>query len=78
MEIHLESTERGFLIGKFMDNYKSQCSIQESSLATGDCIWLGVVVDFNGEKIKTRMHLSQEHVKALLPHLTKFVLKGHL
>ncbi len=35
-------TERGFRIDKFVDRYGVPCSLQKSSLATEDAIWLGV------------------------------------
>lgn len=35
-------TERGFTVANFEDQYGKQCSIQESSLATDRCIWLGI------------------------------------
>lgn len=35
-------TARGFEVKHFEDLYNQDCSIQESSLATDDCIWLGV------------------------------------
>ena len=37
-------TQRGFTKGKFTDYNSINCSIQESSLATDDCIWLGIDV----------------------------------
>lgn len=36
------STGRNFSLGKFKDYYGAPCSIQKSSLATVDAIWLGV------------------------------------
>jgi len=36
------TTSRGFGIIKFLDKYGSKCSLQKSSLATEDAIWLGV------------------------------------
>lgn len=36
------TTSRGFQIGVFLDRYDNTCSIQKSSLATEDCIWLGI------------------------------------
>jgi len=36
------STPRGFALRKFSDLYGASCSIQKSSLATDDAIWLGV------------------------------------
>lgn len=38
----MEKTNRGFHIKKFKDLYGEECSIQHSSLATDDAIWLGV------------------------------------
>lgn len=41
-KIKLTKTQRGFKTGSFVDRYGSKCSIQKSSLATEDAIWLGV------------------------------------
>lgn len=35
-------TQRGFAMAEFTDHYGHECSLQESSLATDYCIWLGV------------------------------------
>ena len=35
-------TQRGFAIMEFTDRYNTKCSIQKSSLATEDAIWLGI------------------------------------
>lgn len=40
--IDLDKTQRGFATGSFTDHYGAQCSIQKSSLACIDAIWLGV------------------------------------
>jgi len=40
--MELEKTQRGFALGKFTDHYGHGCSIQKSSLATDDAIWLGL------------------------------------
>jgi len=37
-----KKTERGFRIAEFKDRYDNNCSIQKSSLATEDAIWLGI------------------------------------
>jgi len=37
-----EKTNRGFTIYPFVDRYEVPCSLQESSLATEACVWLGV------------------------------------
>lgn len=77
MNIEFRKTDRGFVRADFVDKYGSQCSLQKSSLATEDAIWLGVHKDFLGSEA-TRMHLTQEHVRALLPFLTKFAETGEL
>lgn len=38
----LEKNKRGFENSKFTDLYGEKCSIQKSSLATDDAIWLGI------------------------------------
>lgn len=38
----IRHTERGFARADFTDRYGEQCSIQKSSLAFEDCLWLGV------------------------------------
>jgi hypothetical protein len=80
--IEWRKTNRGFTIGKFLDRYASSCSIQLSSLATEDCIWLGcdeVTVDpVNGRIHNSRMHLSREMAAALIPVLQYFTDMGEL
>lgn len=36
-----EKTERGFALANFTDRDGVECSLQKSSIATEDCIWLG-------------------------------------
>lgn len=89
----LEPTNRGFLLGEFIDRYGEKCSIQKSSLATQDCIWLGVnhvipkimgehgwqdVPLPEGAATSARMHLTQKMVKDLLPLLQHFADTGEL
>lgn len=75
--MQLNKTERGFMRGEFIDLYGSQCSIQESSLATEMALWLGVDTNFKGEE-QTRMHLSIEQVKELIPILQEFIETGEI
>lgn len=42
MNITKTKTLRGFALRKFEDDYGLPCSIQKSSLAFRECIWLGV------------------------------------
>lgn len=101
----LQKTNRGFTIGKFLDYYGMECSIQKSSLATEDCIWFGVddpepkIMAKDAKKfglfteettgwisypipeevyLSTRMHLSRDEVRELIPLLQKFVDTGDL
>lgn len=41
-EILMSENPHGFAVGEFLDFYDTLCSIQKSSLADEDCIWLGV------------------------------------
>jgi len=88
------TTERGFGIVEFVDHYGYKCSLQKSSLATEDCIWLGLskvepkVLKQGagwrpyplpeGVHIASRMHLTQEHVREMLPFLQHFAETGEL
>lgn len=74
----LTETNRGFSLFNFTDRYGQKCSLQASSLATESCVWLGVDVDLDGNDIRCRMHLTQEMVKELLPHLQNFVDNGSI
>jgi len=86
--MELKRTLRGFVSADFTDLYGSECSIQDSSLATDDAIWLGVdhinakewstIVGVDPEKIPARMHLSREMVAELLPILQRFVDTGSI
>lgn len=87
-------TNRGFDYHSFTDRYGNKCSLQKSSLATEDCIWFGVddpnpriLTPGKGwteyplpEDVlcDTRMHLTQEQVKELLPVLQKFAETGEV
>ena len=99
------ATERGFDLITFTDRYGTKCSLQKSSLATEDAIWLGpdnadpVVLHGNAKSLgvktdatsgwvpypvpdcvhmTTRMHLTIDQVKVLLPYLQHFVDTGEL
>lgn len=77
----VEKTGRGFSIVEFKDRYDEQCSIQDSSLATEDAIWLGV----NNPKLQMMASDGQEggtgwvtiplheklHISASRMHLTR-------
>ena len=80
--IDFKSTDRGFSRVDFDDRYDARCSLQKSSLATENAIWLGqnepTVHPATGEIVGCRMHLTQEDVRWLLPILTHFAETGEL
>jgi hypothetical protein len=76
--ISLKSNGHGLLRGDFEDRYGQKCSIQESSLATENTIWLGVDVNLRGQEVSARMLLTREHAKALIPLLRYFARNGSL
>lgn len=81
MSITLDPTSRGFARGEFLDRYGEKCSIQKSSLATEDCIWLGCDHETftpGGMPAGARMHLTREMAADLIPLLVKFVETGDL
>lgn len=41
-DMECKLTQRGFEYYEFTDRYGEKCSLQKSSLATGDAIWMGV------------------------------------
>jgi len=89
--MEFKKTDRGFDIAEFRDRYNDKCSLQESSLASEDCIWLGISpVDHQqgppwkpfvlpiDVQCSSRMHLTRDMVKDLLPYLIRFVETGSL
>lgn len=73
-------TPRGFAFISFKDRYGQKCSLQKSSLATEDCVWLGCdeVQYHMGEALSPRMHLSIPLAKELIAHLQRFVDTGEI
>ena len=82
-----KQTERSFERFEFMDGYRNRCSLQQSSVIGdyGDAfdrpgtsaVWLGVDIPFDGSRgAPARMHLSREHVAALLPLLQRWLETG--
>ena len=78
--IKWSETERGFVRGDFKDLYGAECSIQKSSLATENAIWLGCDSGshYPGGHCAARMHLTVDMAKELIKFLTIFVDNGEL
>ncbi len=71
--MEVDHTARGFELIEFTDRNGQDCSLQQSSAADfqdpgTSAVWFGV-----GE---TRMHLSLEQVKELIPFLQAWVDNG--
>ena len=62
----IKKTARGFERINFIDLHGSKCSLQQSSLATDEAIWLGVGSD--------RMHLNKEMACELINHLCRWLV----
>jgi hypothetical protein len=79
--VEYKNTERGFSRVDFDDLYGERCSLQKSSLATEDAIWLGqnkpTIHHVTGDML-CRMHLSRMDVVWLLPILEHFAKTGEL
>lgn len=87
-------TSRGFQKYTFSDRYDVKCSLQKSSIASEDCIWLGceeanprvlvrgkgwVPIKIEGTVLfDKRMHLTRKQVFKFLPILIRFVLTGNI
>jgi len=87
-------TERGFALSEFVDRNGEACSLQKSSSAIEDSIWLGItnpdvkicIKGIGWRKVEMpedalisgRMHLNQEQVAELIPHLQRFVETGEV
>lgn len=72
-----EYNARGFRVIVFKDLYESDCSLQKSSIATADCIWLGVNRNNQGVNSE-RMHLNRKQAKLLAKYLNHFADTGEL
>lgn len=88
------TTERGFALIEFEDRNGVKCNIQESSIATEDCIWIGTQdadpkilnegkgwerVEFPANTLfNTRMHLTIAQVEKIIPILQHFVETGYV
>jgi len=77
--IDLKPSPKGLIVGAFTDRNGRECVIQESSVPSESCLWLGVDLGLNGEPIPGgRMHLTRELVLDLLPILRHFARTGSL
>ena len=79
--MQVKEAGRGLMCVEFEDRNANRCSLQESSIATEACIWLGVMQQgpqFEQIPSPVRMHLTVDQVRDLIPHLQHFVEYGIL
>jgi len=80
---------RGLRAGKFKDIYGQECSVQTSSLATKEAIWLGVDKGLSSTVIMpstptemaplhARMHIDRKMAEWMWPMLKHFAKTGEL
>lgn len=78
----VENTERGFERLEFTDRYGVKCSLQQSSLATEDAIWLGCneanpqVFVPNGNPSWRPVPMPDEYIADTRMHLTREQVEG--
>ena len=70
MKFNITKTERDFALIEFKDLNNVDCSLQQSSLADYQCIWLGTDTNTG----INRMHLTRDMVESLLPYLIRFIV----
>lgn len=89
-----KTNARGFPYYEFNDFYGDKCSLQLSSLASDRAVWFGlddavpkVLISGQGWRkvelppdcfVGSRMHLSQQQVRDILPKLKAFAKTGRL
>lgn len=74
-----EETERGFSLYNFIDDYGRECSIQKSSSAEDDKIWLGCDSGLHHHgQCMARMHLTKEIAKNIVIILNSFIETGEI
>lgn len=83
-------TERGFSVIDFEDLYGAKCSMQQSSLATDNAIWLGCdsgthyqhpdgrVIPAAADSCAARMHLNRDQAKWLVKQLKNWIKTGEV
>ena len=76
-------TKRGFRLYTFQDTYKCRCSLQMSSIAHHEAVFLGSDEDqerhdVTGELLTTRMHINRKTAREIGLKLIAFAETGEL
>jgi hypothetical protein len=75
------ANDRGFLRADFKDRNGEDCSIQQSSIATEECIWLGQNEGTHHHvtgDCMARMHLNRKMAREIGLALLRFADTGEL
>lgn len=84
MKLTKTKTNRGFKLTKFTDLYDNECSIQESSLATDDAIWVGiddanpVIMESDARRLGIEKPAADGWVKYPIPYAVIMHTRMHL
>lgn len=79
--MRVTQTQRGFSLIEFKDTKGEDCSIQKSSLADDDYLWIGLdraPAPHLGHELSPRMHINKEIAQDLIKVLTTFVETGDI
>lgn len=83
--IDFHDTDRGFRKGIFKDRYGELCSIQKSSLATEDAVWLGIedansqIMQSNANKLGlAKIENPVGYMKYIVPEEVSMSTRMHL
>lgn len=72
-------TPRGFLVSHFDDLNGESCSLQQSSLANEEAIWLGCDTGLHvDDNCLARMHLNREQAGEIATVLAHFAKTGEI
>ncbi len=63
--MQIEQTNRGFSLVRFVDAVGSDCSLQDSSIASESCCWFGIAHSPKRKDDVTRMHLTVEMTRRI-------------
>lgn len=78
------TTARGFGIIKFRDDYDAPCSIQQSSNAGRNCLWIGIddaapkILHGNARRLGVECHVNSGWVPYPIPEEVLLSTRMHL
>ena len=82
--MEIKKTRRNFDYTEFEDRYGVKCSLQKSSLATEDCIWLGVddanpqIMAVDAQRLGLNPKQTVGWIKYDVPEQVMFTTRMHL